>query len=49
VTEHFTVSGDLYRRQGASWPVDFVAIEGRQASNKALPMAEALTLYDAWD
>ncbi|HEV8034398.1 LPD5 domain-containing protein, partial [Yoonia sp.] len=48
VIEHFTVSGDLYKRQGAGWPVDVVVIEGRQASTKALPMAEAPTLYDAW-
>ena len=48
VTEHFTVSGDLYKRQGAAWPVDVVVIEGRQPSTKALPMAEAPTLFETW-
>lgn len=48
VTEHFTVSGDLYKRQGAAWPVDVVVIEGRQPSTKTLPMAEAPTLFETW-
>jgi predicted RNA methylase len=49
VTEHFTLDGGLYSRQGAGWPVDVVVIEGRSASQKALPMKEAPTLYGAWD
>lgn len=48
VTEHFTVSGDLYKRQGAGWPVDVVVIDGRGRSRKALPMAEAPSLYEGW-
>lgn len=39
VTDHFTVSGDLYARQGASWPVDMIVIEGRGKSALALPAA----------
>ena len=48
VTEHFTVSGDLYKRQGAAWPVDVIVIEGRGASKKLLPMAEAPSFYSDW-
>lgn len=33
VTDHFTVSGDLYKRQGAGFPVDVIQIEGRKPSN----------------
>jgi hypothetical protein len=29
VTDHFTVNGDLYERQGAGWPVDVIVINGR--------------------
>jgi len=49
VTEHFTLDGDMYSRQGAGWPVDVVVIEGRGKSGKSLPMKEAPVLYNAWD
>jgi hypothetical protein len=39
VTDHFTVSGDLYAKQGAAWPVDVIVIEGRGKSDLALPAA----------
>lgn len=37
VTDHFTVSGDLYRRQGAGFPVDVIVIDGKRASQRAKP------------
>lgn len=49
VTDHFTVSGDLYERQGAGWPVDVIAIEGRGKSAKALPAVDVPRIYNSWD
>ena len=37
VTDHFTVSGDLYSRQGASFPVDVIVIKGRSAASRVKP------------
>lgn len=34
VTDHFEVDGALYRKQGASWPVAVITIEGRRLTNK---------------
>jgi hypothetical protein len=28
VVDHFTISGDLYKKQGAGWPIDAIIIEG---------------------
>lgn len=49
VTDHFTVAGDLYKRQGAGWPVDVIVIEGRGKSERKLPAADVPKLYDSWD
>lgn len=48
VTEHFTVAGDLYKRQGAAWPVDVIVIEGRGQSAKPYPYVSAPALYSDW-
>ncbi|EDM71041.1 hypothetical protein RAZWK3B_16630 [Roseobacter sp. AzwK-3b] len=48
VTEHFTVAGDLYKRQGAAWPVDVIVIEGRGQSAKPYPYVTAPALYSDW-
>lgn len=37
VVDHYTVHGDLYSRQGASFPVDVIIIEGRGASSRPKP------------
>jgi len=39
VTDHFTVSGDLYAKQGAAWPVDVIVIDGVGKSQLKLPAA----------
>lgn len=39
VTDHFTVSGDLYAKQGAAWPVDVIVIDGVGKSELKLPAA----------
>lgn len=50
VTDHFTVDGSLYSKQGASYPVDVIVIEGRGKATRALPAAELpqiITSYEA--
>jgi len=39
VTDHFTVDGGLYSRQGAGYPVDVIVIDGRGKSVRDLPAA----------
>jgi hypothetical protein len=49
VVDHFTVAGDLYAKQGATFPVDVIVIKGRGKSNRALPAAQLPQLVDTWD
>ncbi|MFN0192279.1 MAG: strawberry notch C-terminal domain-containing protein, partial [Aestuariivirga sp.] len=49
VTDHFTVEGDLYERQGAGWPVDVIVINGRGKSARTLPAADLPKRYESWD
>ncbi len=49
VTEHFTVDGSLYSRQGAGFPVDVILISGRGASERALPAADVPQIYESYD
>jgi hypothetical protein len=48
VTDHFTVSGDLYAKQGAAWPVDVIVIEGTGESRLAPPFNEVPRVYASW-
>lgn len=49
VTDHFTIDGDLYSRQGAAYPVDVVVIEGRGPSSRDLPAADLPARLTTWD
>jgi hypothetical protein len=49
VVDHFTVAGDLYAKQGASYPVDVIVIEGRGESERSLPAADLPKIYNSWD
>lgn len=49
VVDHFTVDGDLYSRQGASWPVDVITIRGKGKSELPLPQKEAPPILTTWD
>ena len=40
VVDHFTVSGKLYAKQGAEWPVDVIVIHGKDKSKLRLPAAD---------
>ena len=47
VVQHVTIDGELYKQQGAAWPVDIIVIEGRGASKLERPREEAPeVLYD---
>lgn len=48
VTDHFTVSGDLYQKQGASYPVDIIIIDGRGKSGRDLPAVTAPPVINSW-
>ena len=49
VTDHFTVAGELYERQGAGWPVDVIVIEGRGKSDLPLPAVSPPRILKTWD
>lgn len=49
VVDHFTVSGDLYSKQGAGWPIDVIVIEGRGKSSRKVPAADVPPIYRSFD
>lgn len=49
VTGHFEVDGKLYARQGASWPVRVITINGRVASDRVTPQPGDITRVNNWD
>lgn len=49
VTDHFTVAGKLYERQGASWPVDVIVIKGKGKSALPLPAVKVPPLLTSWE
>ena len=49
VVEHFEVDGDLYRRQGAGWPVRVIVINGRQSSKAVSPRPGTIQRLGTWE
>ena len=49
VTSHFEVSGDLYSRQGAGWPVRVITVNRRQQSNRLSPRSGEIARAQTWD
>ena len=50
VVDHFTVSGDLYSRQGAKYPIDFVVIDGHTPTeNPVFPAARVPRVYESFE
>jgi hypothetical protein len=49
VVDHFTVSGDLYAKQGAAWPVDVIVIRGKGKSTLPLPAVSPPRQYTSWE
>jgi hypothetical protein len=48
VVDHFIVSGDLYQKQGAGWPVDVITIHGRGRSALKVPAANVPDIVNDW-
>ncbi|MCU0548439.1 MAG: strawberry notch C-terminal domain-containing protein [Leptolyngbya sp. Prado105] len=48
VTEHFSIWGSLYRKQGAGFPIDLIVIEGRGQSQRTLPAADVPVIYKSF-
>ena len=49
VTDHFTVAGSLYTKQGASYPVDVIVIHGQGKSQRMLPAADLPKIYSSYE
>lgn len=49
VVDHFTADGSLYSKQGASYPVDIIVIEGRGQSSRDLPAADLPKIYGSYE
>lgn len=49
VVDHFTVDGDLYRKQGSAWPIDIIVIKGKGKSALPLPATSLPPLLRTWD
>lgn len=49
VVDHFTVDGKLYDRQGASWPVDVIVIDGVGKSAMPLPAVQPPRILTSWE
>lgn len=50
VKDHFTVDGKLYSKQGASWPVDVIVVDGKgKTKDRKLPAVKAPEMITSWD
>lgn len=49
VVDHFEVNGDLYRRQGAGWPVRVITVNGRLESKEFAPKSGSIPRFDNWN
>lgn len=49
VDEHFEVSGDLYSRQGAGWPIRIIVISGRAKSDRVSPVSGTIQRVESYD
>ena len=49
VTQHLSIWGDLYRKQGAGFPIDLIQIQGRGQSQRPLPAVAVPRIYKSFD
>ncbi|MGZ8482329.1 MAG: LPD38 domain-containing protein [Candidatus Binatia bacterium] len=49
VTDHFSIDGKLYSRQGAGFPLDVIVVKGRGKSSKGLPAVSLPRQYDSFE
>jgi hypothetical protein len=48
VVDHFTIGGDLYKKQGTTYPVDVIVIRGRGKASRSLPAASLPPIISTW-
>lgn len=48
VTQHISIDGHLYRKQGANFPIDLIVINGQGKSERDLPAADVPRIYDSF-
>ena len=48
VTDHFTVDGGLYSKQGASFPIDVIVIDGKGESTRKPPWTDEPKIFKTW-
>jgi len=49
VTDHFSLDGSLYRKQGTTFPIDVIVIEGRGETQLKLPGVEPPRIYESYE
>jgi Inorganic Pyrophosphatase/Large polyvalent protein associated domain 38/C-terminal domain on Strawberry notch homologue/P-loop containing NTP hydrolase pore-1 len=49
VTEHLILNGDMYKRQGASFPIDVIVIDGKGKSSRKYPAAQVPEYIASYD
>lgn len=49
VTDHFEVDGNLYKRQGAGWPIRIITVNGRSESDSLAPKSGTVERFNNWD
>ncbi|MFB2834237.1 strawberry notch C-terminal domain-containing protein [Floridanema evergladense] len=48
VTKHISIDGNLYRKQGAGFPIDLIVIDGIGKSNRQLPASDIPKIYTSF-
>jgi Na+-translocating ferredoxin:NAD+ oxidoreductase RnfG subunit len=49
VVDHFSVAGDMYKKQGAAYPVDVIVIAGKGGESIDLPAANLPKVYSSYE
>ena len=49
VTQHLSLHGDLYRKQGSGFPIDVIVINGTGTAERPLPAADVPPIYSSFD
>lgn len=49
VSDHFSLAGSLYRKQGTTFPIDVIVIEGRGETQLKLPGVQPPRVYESFE
>ncbi len=49
VTKHLSIDGNLYRKQGAGFPIDLIVIDGIGRSSRQLPASDTPKVYTSFE